>query len=741
MPWKVSPCFWVRSAGCPIEWVLGIPGLEDIAPVAANGPQPGTCAAPIAAARQAIVDCFRREPSLREAVFLSNREAFKRIETLLADAGSPPNKRYRERARLAWAFLQRLCTKNDTMSFFGPVSWGTVSADTPYISVVQSADSWIARRRVFIEHWALQGLADAISADPAIARHLPVSLHPACRLDGNVLRYPVDRQRTIAGPVLAIVAYLSEHRRCDEDLTAGALVCRIRSSTGLGGPAIESAIDKLLAAKILVRQLAVPTVDHDAIDWLDKSLARIPRPIARCDHWRSLLGRMRTLAHAIESVGSQARMDLASELQEEVERAVASDVVERPRGAAYAGRYVFYEDCGTSLTFRLGTKLIDEIAPVFDCVLDAYRKMAAMIAEELHRAYGEVHAALAGGREDPVDFITFHRAAKLVLQAPARFSARAAFRDAWSRALGEAGGADATIDLATFRRLVDALDVPQQAAESCVLANVHSPDILFSAKSLRAFEQGDFFAVIGEVHPGVHAVAQPVARPFCPDREAVDHDVERLLAPCAMVLVDPPATYHRSDINWPATPSLHEIVVPGTSSRLPPQRRIPVADVAVINVEGRIAVIDVNTRQRCDLLMAMHSVLQRILFELAPEALGAGHGGRITCGKVVLKRRSWLLADRDLEATPGSTDEGSAVRHWAAQAGVPRFAFFKAADEPKPIFVDFDNAAAIELLARTLGRAGSLLISEMLPSPDGVWLPHARGHLTCEFRTTWTWQP
>jgi hypothetical protein len=740
MPWNVSPCFWVRSAGCPIEWVLAVSEQQDV--TARSGPNGPT--SQIEAARQAVVDCFRREPSLREAVFLSNRDAFKRIAALLSEAGQGQSKRYRERARLAWAFLQRLCAKNDTVSFFGPISWGTIDEDIPYISVAQSADGWIASRRVFIEHWVIQALADEISADPGIAQHLPVSLHPACRLEGDILHYPVDQQRKIAGPVLAIVAHLAAHRRREENLAAAALAARIQSATDFDGEVIASAVEKLVAAKILSRHLIVPTVSDDAVGWLDDRLACVPQPNARCDIWRSLLGRMRTLAGAIEGAGGQRRIALANELQDEVEGVLGSNMVARPRGSAYAGRYVFYEDCGTTLKFHLGSRLIAEIGPVFESVLNAYRKMAAIVAEELQRAYRAVHATLAVKEDDVVDFVKFYQVARLAPADGARSAVRAAFQRAWSAELNNQGDGDAVIDLAALGRVVEAVEIPPRAEQSCVLANVHSPDILFSAKSLHGFELGDFLAVIGEIHPGVHAVAQPVARPFCPDREAVDRDVERLLAPFSMVLVDPPATYHRSDINWPTTPSLHEIVVPGASSRLPPERQVPAADVAVTNVQGRMFAIDINSGRRCDLLMAMPSLFQRLLFELASDVLGSGYSGRITCGKVVLKRHSWLLANRDLAAVPGSNKDAAlacAVRRWAAGAGVPRFAFFKAADEPKPMFIDFDNAAAIELFARTLRRAGSVLISEMLPAPDGVWLSHAQGRLTCEFRTTWTWRP
>ncbi|MEU4747019.1 hypothetical protein AB0G02_42080, partial [Actinosynnema sp. NPDC023658] len=110
--------------------------------------------------------------------------------------------RTRQRLRLAWAYLQRFCTKNETCSFFGPLAWGAVEPEREADFTAWPVDpdaGRLVRRRVRVEHWVLRRLGDALlasgTADP------PYRLHPACDLDGDDLRVPVGRR--IALPAVA----------------------------------------------------------------------------------------------------------------------------------------------------------------------------------------------------------------------------------------------------------------------------------------------------------------------------------------------------------------------------------------------------------------------------------------------------------------------------------------------------------------------------------------------------------
>ena len=60
-------------------------------------------------------------------------------------------------------YLQRITTKNDTFSEFGPSTWGTTTLDEAGVSL--NPQSEISQRDVFLERWTAHGVAAAINDD------------------------------------------------------------------------------------------------------------------------------------------------------------------------------------------------------------------------------------------------------------------------------------------------------------------------------------------------------------------------------------------------------------------------------------------------------------------------------------------------------------------------------------------------------------------------------------------------
>ena len=76
------------------------------------------------------------------------------------------------------------------------------------------------------------------------------------------------------------------------------------------------------------------------------------------------------------------------------------------------------------------------------------------------------------------------------------------------------------------------------------------------------------------------------------------------------------------------------------------------------------------------------------------------------------------------------------------QNNLPRFAFVKVHVEIKPCFIDFDSPIYVEILCKMARRTLAsndpqkpVVISEMIPRPDQLWLPDAQGQrYTSELR-------
>ena len=73
---------------------------------------------------------------------------------------------------------------------------------------------------------------------------------------------------------------------------------------------------------------------------------------------------------------------------------------------------------------------------------------------------------------------------------------------------------------------------------------------------------------------------------------------------------------------------------------------------------------------------------------------------------------------------------------------LPRYVFAKAHVEDKPLYVDFDSPVYVELFIKVVRRVlasdrpnEQIAISEMLPTPDQVWLSDFSGEkYTSELR-------
>jgi hypothetical protein len=73
-------------------------------------------------------------------------------------------------------------------------------------------------------------------------------------------------------------------------------------------------------------------------------------------------------------------------------------------------------------------------------------------------------------------------------------------------------------------------------------------------------------------------------------------------------------------------------------------------------------------------------------------------------------------------------------RRAADRLGLPRYVFVRVASERKPVLIDRDNYFLLELLDYLLREGAEALVSEMLPSPDQLWLRDDTGAFCSELR-------
>jgi hypothetical protein len=130
----------------------------------------------------------------------------------------------------------------------------------------------------------------------------------------------------------------------------------------------------------------------------------------------------------------------------------------------------------------------------------------------------------------------------------------------------------------------------------------------------------------------------------------------------------------------------------------------------------------------------------------------APHTPRLRVGDVVVQRRSWHVGSAALgEPRPAGVSAAfvAAVERERAARGIPRRVFarpapgvlraasFSARDkDTKPLYLDLESVVFLDLLERRLRKYGTLVFTEMLPTPDQLPWIQPEGRFTFELQTT-----
>ncbi|WP_018684879.1 hypothetical protein [Actinokineospora enzanensis] len=692
------PWLWVRSTGFPFAWLDELACPELLSGSAADFDRA------VVAARRALV-ARMTGPDVAEALLLSNVAAVDRIGAL-ADADlEHPNVRIRQRLRLAWSYLQRFCAKNETCSFFGPLAWGVVDPRAERsleFDVADPAAGRLRRRRVRVEHWVVRGLCAGVARSAG-----PYRLHPGCDVDDAGLRVPVGKRIALPDGVAGFL----------RSVQAGAAV---------GEP--PRGASRLVEAGVLTREVAVPPESSRGPLGIEDVVGSPVPLVTRLEELRSRFERQTTV---------DARRSILGELDALLVSAGVDGT--RSTGTMYAGRLPVYEDCERNLLVRVGGALAGVLRDQLPPLLRLHRLVAECAASELHRHYAAVAAVRITEEGVPdADFLAFLRAARAdEAIGPVRSAIAADLRAVMDRAWSDFGWhtEEVLIEDSHLATVAAALRsrYPEHARFASVLGvGVMSPDVLVAEGST---------VVLGEVHPCVPAAVQSVALPFLDDAAAALAVADRLLGGDRMVLAVSDTAYQRSLFTWPVTPGLAEVVVPGATSRCPPDRTIPAGRGRVRLCDGLVLFVDRHTGRTEDMVSVLSSDLQHIVFAVAGAVLGGDLQARLRYGDVVVRRRSWSPDPTTLPdaARPSETHtDYQALLSWAHAHDLPRRCFLRTDTEPKPVYVDWANPIAVDTFARLARAAGRIRVTELSPTPDCFWLTDDLGTHGAELRLSYS---
>ncbi len=695
------------------------------------------------------------EERFRRAVAWQNLRALRTgVEVYLrqVDGGRQRNEQMRQKELLILSYLQRYCTKNDTIGFFGPMGWARLLPEGEAITV-RCGERLVAESSVFFEHWAIEALARELVADPALRPWLAPWQLPFFYLEGEVYHPFAAPPRRLCPAELAVF------QACDGERMAVDIARLLAADPSLGLSSLEAVylrLEDLAARGMIAWSLEVPwTLEPERA--LRRQLQRVGDEAVRSAH----LARLDELeACRLRAARAKGVEDLSRAMAELERRFVAftGRAATRLPGQLYAGRTLVYQDCRRAVEVELGPQLTAALGPPLELVLASARWLSHTLAESYRQKFRAIHAGLCArlgtGRVPLIYF--FHGARTLLFHRPGANPVAdelRALQEGWSRALdlpADRRRVDyATADLAP--RIRATFDAPGPGWTS---ARMHSVDLMIGAESAEAIRQGRYQLVLGELHPAGHFMFSSMVRHH-PWRE-------EFLAALAADFPEPrvvflPARVEEGESANPlgisALPGRldigpirdHDLVVRLTAD--PPEggRRTATLGDLLVTERGHELVVVSRDGEHCfEIVEFCDMVLTGLIsshFQLLPPR---AHIPRITLDRLVIQRETWRIGlDPGMGLAGARTDAERFVeaRRWARGHDLPRFVFVRPPAEGKPYFMDFDSPLCALLLAKlardALRRdpAAVMVVSEMLPDLGHLWLPDGEGRrYTSELR-------
>jgi hypothetical protein len=625
--------------------------------------------------------------------------------------------------RLLYSVLQRLASKNETNSFFGPVTFGRFEGDE--VRMGPESPRGFIERRAYVSFWAAAAIAKAATREPGVAALMPVRRLPIVRVEGSRAVLPGRPAVSLDDSDVSLLAAVNGTRSVTD---LAAIVGRSVADT-------DERVTRLERAAVLQR---AGEPSSSCIDPLADALAQLPDG-RQLREFRARTDELRSVVADYAVTPMPARIELL-ERAERIFTEITGLPARRRAGGTYADRSILYEDCvgdlmPVSLPDDWRRRVSQSLAPVLDVGLAvgqadrlAHRDLARRVlaarggsmgylefAGELQARYGELDDGPVRGVEERLRALV---AASLGSACPTTGPA------AGSRPAG-AGPIVARLDAAELA----AVAVPGGDRQAFV-----SPDLLLSG------HDGSGPIVLGELHPYVFAWG--LQGKFDPDPGPLTREVDDLLGvwggerELAIVMH---RRRHKGLISERFPGTFIEV-----TGRVGAGARLPVAALRVtLDAEGQPTLMAPDGRP-LTLYVGEDDQPHLRVFAPAPVKFPRVWLGddapRIVVGEVVAQRAQWRLSQESLSGGPGQPGAGAdlagvlaSLFRLRAERGVPRHVYARSAAEVKPLYLDLDLPVAAEVLSRLLAK-GPVTLSEMLPDPAQLWLRHRASALTSELR-------
>ncbi|MGM9515882.1 lantibiotic dehydratase [Roseateles sp. DB2] len=689
---------------------------------------------------------FARDPLFRSAVGWQNLDAVSTVLDPLAQGHAMGGSKRRQREALVANYVQRYGVKNDSIGFFGPLAWIRIDDDARN-ATYQAGKGLVSSRSVHFEDWAIAALAEKYAQDERYMPYLIAGMEPYLRLEGQTLCLPGGGSVALDEAEARVLSMCNGSAQCKT-------LCRALLADPFSPFADEAQIYALLrqlnARHRIWLSFQIPSCGDDPDLALHQHLQRIDDATLRAEALAALESLQQAKDAVLAAAGDPDALAQAMHALHQVFASVVGGPSRRKQGEVYGGRALVYEDCHRDLQLTLSREALAPATDALELVLTSARWFTSAAWGRFKRAFDLEFDRLqtqARGTDSLRLADLWPHLQSIVFgdQVPLDDLAQE-LRDRWeSLLLDGAGSTPSRIAFELHELRAKVLETFATDGSVWMLGRYHCPDLMFCASSPQALAQGDYLAVLGEVHIGGNTVATNLFASQHPERQRLlDALCSDLGDNYVMPKLSPHASGTPTRTQWVDDPERALEVV--FSRGFVPANAATARSIASLQVFREAGELQVRDRRW---QAPLRDVLGDFLFIAVINRFGMmhkrEHTPRVTLGQLVVQRETWSFQAGELDFALLEDERAAfrAAQAWRSRLGVPAQVFAKFAWEAKPVYLDFDSLVSVRMLAKQLrrgmdeasGAGGRLSFSEMLPGPDELWLHDAEGlRYTSEFR-------
>lgn len=656
-------------------------------------------------------EIFKRE-ELQKALIWQNPDLYEQISDGFLSSKPKGRSKDRKRERVLTNYLQRYCTKNESIGFFGPMLWGKIGTGNEAVHY-EPEKKLVSENNVEFEYWALNAIASSLFFKRGELNYLFIDFSPEVSYRSPELFHLL--KKVALSPLEKVICdHLNQSKRVMD------IVSECHSSVSTHS--LQDYGQTL--GKMIQRGLLEPHIPLGHPRNAERTLTSHCKPFkGKEDTWSLLLDAKNAfLDHHQKPKDLKKNLDSLHELY----RKNVSEQTRRFNGQIYSGRSLIYEDCVRSGEVCTGTPFLESISEPLTLVLYSAR----WLTQEVTRIFlSEVRTWIHASSKSriPVEELVAYIRGRALFFSVAN-TVKNHYSKRWLSVLNasrEGAGNDfrSSALKAHVEREFFASQPGFPSGRYCC------PDILLAREGHR------WNYILGEIHAGGNMVAVPCCQFAHPE----PLNLARYMAddiPHPQYYWGPSSSLQ--GMRMTRDPGLRKdfrIRRKGSPSAPTDSKTIPVGDLYIERVDPAMTVRSVSQKHTIPIIGLLEDFLKIASINAYQFLPNSEHLPRIKFDQLTIQRETWTfslnsLSFIDLEGS----QQFKACLYWAKENDLPEQGFFKVGSELKPFFVDFRSPKLVDLMISTLkkehqkGRKKlSFRFSEMLPNENQTWLKTPEG--------------